>query len=261
VEVVFELRWKLKGSEGVPPPLRQDPGYFVCLESFFPKMKEYGFADSKRTQADATFPQAYAVEYRFYRKLGQDFPTIQIGPGLLAVNDSSGYVWDDYSHLCVDALERFLGSYPKLRMNPLVPIQLELKYIDAFEPSASTGKDLLSFLTKSTNFGISLPSVLESSVFDSVKSGQINLVFPVKGKADTNFVVQLANGEVSGVPSIILQSSVITTCPAISIGESIRATATHLNRWLNEAHSCTSPFFKGFVKDSLLKQFEKANDV
>lgn len=261
VEVVFEFRWKLTGEEGVPAPFRQDPGYFVCLDAFVPKIKDYGFPESKRITPDAAFQAGQSIQFRFYRQLEREFPIVQIGPGILAVNDSSKYVWTDFKRLCLGALQRLLASYPKLRQHPLVPVQLELRYIDAFKPSATAGADLLSFLTKSTNLKIELPDILQSGLFDKVKSGQINLSFPVKGKTDTQFALLLTTGEVSGVQSIVLQSSITSASARLALGDSPRGIEEAVGKWLDDAHACTSPFFKGFVRDGLLDQFRKATDA
>jgi uncharacterized protein (TIGR04255 family) len=255
-EVIFEFRWKLKGDEGTPPPFQQDPGYFVCLESFFKAIKTYGFADSKRVPPGGALASAQSVEYRFYKKAGNDFPLVQIGPGVLAVNDSSSYVWNEYKPLCIDALERFLDSYPKLETYPLIPWQLDLKYIDAFKPSTTLGNDFLRFLEESTNFKVQLPEVLKSDLFEPIKAGQFSLNFPVRGKSNTNFSVVLGDREVSGVKNIFLQSSVNSTLTSNELGQSNKEILRSVARWLDDAHACTSPFFRSFVTDSLLAQFK-----
>lgn len=255
VEVVFELKWKLAGDDKIPPPFRQDPGYLPCLDSFIPAMKEFGFPEHKRIQPEASFmTPGYSIEYRFYRRADQGFPLIQIGPGLLAVNESSEYVWSEFKQRCLGATNRLLSSYPKLRTHPFLPIGLELRYVDAFKPSPSAGEDFLNFLSRSTNFNLSLPDHLTSGSYGAAKAGGINLTFPVKGNKDTNFVMVVSTGEVSGVQSIILQSSINTSLPPSGLGTSPKKAVA---RWLEDAHSCTSPFFKAFVKDSLLKHFKE----
>lgn len=256
-EVIFEFRWKLKGDENTPPPFRQDPGYFVCLESFFKAIKEYGFTESKRVPPEGAYAAGQSVEYRFYKKSGQDFPLVQIGPGLLAVNDSSSYIWDDFKPLCLNTLERLLDSYPKLKTHPLTPLQLDIKYIDVFKPSSATGEDFLRFLQESTNFKVQLPEILSSDLFESVKAGQFSLNFPVRGKPNTNFSIVLRNPEVSGVRNVVLQSSVNTALAANELGQSSKEILNAVTHWLDTAHERTSPFFRSFVTESLLTQFKR----
>jgi uncharacterized protein (TIGR04255 family) len=258
VEVVFELRWKVVGDESTPMPFRQDPGYLTCLDSFVPTMKDFGFPERKRSQPDGPFTVAHSVEYRFYHHPDKLFPVIQIGPGLFAVNQSSEYIWSDYKKLCLNALTRLMDSYPRLRTNPFLPIQLELKYIDALQPLSPGEGDLISFLSQSTNMCMSLPGTLKSAEFGPPNSGGINFSFPIRGKKDTNFRMLISTGVVSDVQSIILQSSVVSVVPSAGLGSTPSVISKRVAKWLEDAHSCTSPFFKAFVKSELLAKYRES---
>ena len=257
VEVVFELKWKLVGDESIPMPFRQDPGYLTCLDSFVPAMKDFGFPEQKRSQPDGVFTAGHSVEHRFYHHPDKRFPIIQIGPGLFAVNQSSEYVWSDYKKLCLNALALLLSSYPKLRTYPLVPIQLELKYVDAFQPQSPVEGDLLSFLLRSTNICVSLPDSLKSAAYGPPNSGAINFSFPIRDKKGTKFTMLVSTGVVSGVQSIILQSSVTSAVPSNGLGLSPSVIGNRVAKWLEDAHACTSPFFKAFVKGDLLAKYKE----
>jgi hypothetical protein len=54
VEVVFELRWKLKG-EGIPEQLMYDPGYHVMADEFLSQAPRLDFSHPKRQVADNAF--------------------------------------------------------------------------------------------------------------------------------------------------------------------------------------------------------------
>lgn len=254
-EAVFELRWKLFGDEGTPPPLLRDPGYFGCVDSLIERAKSIGFREHKITARGPV--SAHSVERRFHRSEGESFPVLQIGPGIFAVNESSGYAWDSFRELCLSAVELLVSCYPKMSTFPFVPFQVQLRYIDAFKNDPSPTDGLIGFLNQSTNIEIKLPDFLRGSQFGPIGDTQLHIAFPVKSVKDTRFVVTLSKGTVSGVERFVMQSSVTTTVQPAFLGKDSQSARKAIDEWIDEAHEIASPFFKAFAKESLMRQFRE----
>jgi uncharacterized protein (TIGR04255 family) len=257
VEVVFEVRWQLVGLPDAPPPLQRDPGYFQCLDTLFEKVKTLGFKVRKLAGTSGWLP--HTVEHRFYRSDTESFPVIQIGPGVFAVNESTAYTWDGFRELCLSAVALLLSSYPKLTAFPFTPTQLELRYIDAFKPTAPHS-NLFDFLNNSTQLRFELPPFLRSEHFDPIREAQIDVTVPLRGTKDSRFAIRLSRRDVDNTPSVLMQTAYTTTSGSL-IGKPGALSTTSLQRWLDDAHEVASPFFKEFVSDSLMAQFKAASNV
>lgn len=256
-EVVFEVRWQLHGDERAGP-FRSDPGYFVCLDGLLQRGKSIGFPENKLID-QANVLAGHSVTYRFYRATGEIFPVLQIGPGIFAVNESTGYTWQSFKTLCVQAFDLLVSCYPKMDAFPLVPVQFELRYIDALkrEPAA---QNLISFLNDSTHFEFHLPTFLSSDLFGPISDAQFNFTLPAKNLKDTRFSVSLSKGKSSGVDAFIMISKVTSKIQPGYMASARAIMRGRVQEWLDGAHEMTSPFFRSIVKDSLMVEFtEPAN--
>ena len=255
-EVVFELRWKLSAEEDGSSTLPADPGYRACLDSFVGAAERLGFAVARRV-SQGPFELGYSVDFRFFKGPESRFPILQLGPGIFAANESTDYSWPDYKTHCVNGIRALLASYPKMKRFDFQPTQIQLKYIDAFKPKDGKSIDYLAFLRESTHIDVGFPAFLQDRRFGVPDSGRVSLAFPVSKMNDTNFAFVFANGLVSQVPCVVLETNVTTMLPE---SRKTRFGPEFVSSWLEQAHDLTSPFFKSVVKQSLMKQFLRNSD-
>jgi len=250
-EVVFEMRWRLEGAKSIPIPFKNDPGFYVMADRFAMAASQHGFRFARKLSAD---PQAtpHAISWRFYKQQEQPFPLWQIGPGILAVNESASYEWNSYKKLCLDAARTLIRCYPKMHKFRLEPFYLELRYLDSFSLDEKVNENLVGFLNNSTSLSLALPTFVPGRLKD-LANGQLILSSAVKGMGETLFVVIVGTGVSQGIKSVIMESKVLTKLSETSIGRG--QFVTELGRWLGNAHNITSPFFKEFIKEHLMKKF------
>jgi len=129
VEAIFELRWALKEQAS---GIKVDPHYKILIGRIYDRVKnEYPFHEQLPT---ATIPDeiaGYVVQHRF-RKSKDAWPLIQIGPGIITLNDTEEYVWEDFEKKISHVLNILFESYPdagsSLKISGLL-----LRYIDAVD--------------------------------------------------------------------------------------------------------------------------------
>jgi hypothetical protein len=56
----------------------------------------------------------YAIARRYYLAKDQDFPLMQMGPGIFASNQSSDYVWPSFKKQVLNGTQAVLASYPRM---------------------------------------------------------------------------------------------------------------------------------------------------
>ncbi len=250
-EVVFELRWKLAADDGGAPNILADPGYRGCLDSFFGAAARLGYVVAKRV-SPSPFEMGHSVDYRFYKAPDIRFPVLQLGPGIFAANESTGYSWTEYKTCCLDGIRALLGAYPKMKRFEFQPSQIQLKYIDALKLRDGKSADYLEFLRVSTNIDVSIPDFLRDHRFGATESGRVEMAFPVSDMKQTSFAFAMANGIVSDVQCIVLETMVTTKFPE---NRKAKFGVDSVGAWLERAHDLTSPFFKSVVKSSLMSEF------
>lgn len=127
IEAIFELRWKIQSDQIDLPP---DPNYKLLVGSMHGRFKdEYPFFEQLPTAQIPDTLAAYLVQYRF-RAGETQWPIVQLGPGIITLNETAGYRWDeDFSPRIGKTVREFFASYPG-DQQPVVQ-SLILRYIDA----------------------------------------------------------------------------------------------------------------------------------
>jgi uncharacterized protein (TIGR04255 family) len=252
--VVFEIRWALHGDETIPPPFRVDPGFGVLVDAFTEGARKLGFP-VRREIAPISQLNAWQIFCRYYRSDNQNFPILQIGPGIFAANQSSEYDWISFRKLAREGVELLLRAYPRLRDFPFSPIQSELRYIDVFDQGVIGTLDFVEFANTATTMKISLPNKL-SGISEIAKAGRIQFSFPVEGRKDTIFLFDYASGlRAPEDPIIRLETKVISTSNGLPSLRKGRGGVDTIDEWLEGAHAVTSPFFKRFINQTIMQKF------
>ena len=257
VEVVFELRWDLLGS-GPVEPLRTDPGYPILCDQFSRAVKKLGFRHTKDMQLQG-LGFGHSIDRRFYLSEKQAFPLVQIGHGIFATNESSGYKWTKYKAACLKHLKLLIDSYPQMTSFSMSPSLLELRYIDVFPAVSDKGKkrDIFSFLEVDTNLGISRPSLVEGlEPITSLGGGRIIAQYRVKKARATTFVLDFGSAKTENKDTIRMESKVRSVGKDVPNLKSKPRFIESVGEWLERAHSITSPFFQQLIKPELFKKFQ-----
>lgn len=153
IEALFEVRWELQTRPAnMDKTIRVDPHYKLLVGSLYSKMKEeYPF---HMPLPASTLPDeiaAYVVQHRF-RKEENGWPLFQLGPGILSLNDSVQYTWEDFSERINTIVNELKNVYPSEVSNLRVS-SLLLRYINS---SHIDNENILKFLQEKMKIEIKM---------------------------------------------------------------------------------------------------------
>lgn len=253
VEAVFELRWRLQKRESGE---EVDPGFQFLLGKFYDQISD-DFPEVENLPA-ASVPEHMVpsvVRHRF-RKLKDGWPLIQIGPGVLSVNDTASYTWSSFQPMLEKAVDVLLKVYPT-KIWPLSFVQATLRYIDAvaIEPHDAEG-GVLSFLKTHLHTEVSVdPLLFKTDAVASQEPGglQLRLNYPLQ-KPRGMGVLLFTTGQKDGVPSIIWETLIV------SREAHVPNALADFSTWFREAHEITDSWFFALCRGKLLDSFGGNND-
>jgi uncharacterized protein (TIGR04255 family) len=253
VEAIFEVRWELRPGPGGDAV---DPGFQVLLGRFYDRMS----ADFPELQSlpIAQIPEAMVpnmVRHRL-RASRDGWPLIQLGPGVLSVNDTEGYAWKTFRPLLRRCVEALFGAYP-VKIAPLSLVQATLRYVDAVALDAlGNQENILSFLRNHLHTKISVEPLLfgDPSVAENPVGLHLRLNYPLT-KPQGLGVISFGTGMKENVPSVTWENMVV------SKDAHVPKTAEAFDEWLAEAHELTDRWFFALCRGRLLESFGGDNDA
>ena len=239
VEAIFDFKWRL-----TPSPERggaaTDPNYKLVLGSFFGQVKtEYPVPEELPAARVPDEFVPHIVQHRFRRE--QDgYPLVQLGPGILAVNDTSGYSWTTFEPRIAKAIADLLEVYP----GTLAAEAVLLRFVNAI-PLNFAEADAFQVLRDSLNVDVRYPADL----FDGVPADKrpSTLAFESSHRLTDPpgmGIVKFSSGEVGGVPHLLFETNVVSAgdeAPGIEA----------LKEWLASAHNVSRSWFFALIKGPL----------
>lgn len=245
VEAIFELRWELPE---VTQGIRKDPHYPILIGGIFEKIKgEYPFHERLPSAAMPDEMAEYIVQHRFRK--GQDiWPLIQIGPGIITLNDTEGYVWEDFERRIPKVVDALFETYPdseNLEVNTLL-----LRYIDAVEFNYEKNS-ILDFLKDKMKTEVVVPSNLfeDTGVSSSPQSLDLRFSFP-SSRPSGEVYIRFARGKNQGQDLLVWETQVRSS------GESTPRTQEEIAAWVKLAHQLTDDWFFKLIEGDLLRRFK-----
>jgi len=245
VEAIFEVKWALKDiAEG----LRIDPHYKILVGSLFSKMKgEYPFHEMLPAASIPDDIAGHVIQHRF-RKGKNQWPLVQIGPGILTVNDTEGYIWEEFEQKVIQAISALLEAYPEpeaLKINSLL-----LRYIDAVEFDFASS-NIFEFLADKMKTTVQPHSGLFSATgVDSIPlSFDWRFSFPC-ARPEGVIHLRFIRGKKENADSLIWETMVQ------SADEQVLSLQEKIPDWLNDAHALTDDWFFKLIEGELERRFE-----
>jgi uncharacterized protein (TIGR04255 family) len=185
------------------------------------------------------------VKQRF-RVGAKDWPLIQIGPGIMTVNDTAKYMWPDFRARSISAVGKLFEAYPKAES--LKVTGLVLRYIDAVEVDFRK-QHVGDFLRDQLKVSTSLPDSLfaDSGVQQMPRRFHWEAAFDCAkptGIVNLRFVTGEREGKRALIWETVVQSE--GDLPALPAG---------FADWIDAAHAITDDWFFKLIEGELERRF------
>jgi len=245
VEAIFQLRWKLEGGDG--EPLR-DRHYRLLVGSLYDKLSAAYPQHEELATADLPDELVpYVVQHQFWTAK-DNWPVVQIGPGVLSLNETDAYTWADFESRASSVVKALYASYPngeELRTDALT-----LRYIDAAALDTPE-QDVLCFLQTYLKTDIGL----EPSLFEGTgvvpEPALLDLRFSFAAAKPPGLMhvrFSLGHGERKG--------SVLWETVVESSSENAPDGPSEIMQWLVAAHELTHDWFFKLIEGDLRERFQ-----
>ena len=252
VEAIFELQWDLAIQQA---GIAVDPGFRIFLGKYYDQVKaEYPAVVDLPSSTVPEEITPHQVRLQF-RKAPEDWPVTQIGPGIMTVNETSGYLWDTFQPRLLAAIQAVYASYPH-EIASFRPVRGSLRYVDAIDYDPQSDVRLLAFLRSRLHTGIDIEPLLFDDPVERETPSNLNftIAYPLSKPIG---VVQLmiAFGKREGRPSVIIETTVQSRKDAVP------QQAQDWQQWLIDAHEVSDKWFFALVRGELLEEFERKYDA
>lgn len=244
VEVLLEVKWELPNQQA--PGIGEDPHYRLLLGRLSERVEnDYPFHEALPTAQIPDAMVAHMAQHRF-RVSKDGWPLIQLGPGLMTVNETEGYLWEDFKERCEKAVSRLFSAHPdkeKLRIQTLT-----LRYIDAVNVDFEQ-ESVYSFLQSKMKTTIQLPDTLFSEhVTRNPAAFNWQSSFPTDTPGGL-MILRFAAGTHKEKQALIWETLVQTTYSEIS------PLPDGFSSWLEQAHELTDDWFFKLIEGDLERRF------
>lgn len=252
IEAWLEIQWQLEATDPNTPQIMRDPGFKFALGWFFSKVRERFPHKIELPAAEA--PEdllPHVVRYQF-RPDEEQWPVIQIGPGIATVNFVGDYQWEDFDNLASYLRENLIEAYDSAQSD-IVAKSITLRYRNA-EPFSDENENVLLFLAENLNTNIQLPPQIpgEAAEGNLVDSLNLELEFKLqrpigRGRIRLSTGLHLPTGTKQFLWEIGIMSD--ENCPSINDSDAFSS-------WLDAAHDLNHEWFFSFVEGSLFDKYQ-----
>lgn len=235
-EVIFEVKWDLSLDSASRE--MTDPGYSLALGKF------HGLVAEEFPKHVSKYPSDVPITFFNHKVIHQfwkgdnQWPVIQLGPGVLTINDTDDhYEWDNNFYPLVKAtLGHLLKAYGSLSF-----AEYSLRYIDVVRRKDYDAADWPSFIHDNVNFEFKN----NFEPHGKLKEFQFQQNFALNSLGD--LVINFSNGINNKKEEIFIWQTTITR--KSSTGE------VGLLEWLKRAHAQSSKVFKKICKKDFYGSF------
>lgn len=253
IEAWLEIKWKLELTD--IPDLLSDPNYSFTLGIFynnikdkFPNIIELG---ANKAPVELT---PHMVRHRFTPSSENQWPMVQLGPGVAAANFSNPYTRDNFFKHCEFLRNNLIKTYTDF---PLSIESISLRYRNFIEFDYSTN-DILHFLSTKLNTNVEFPNFIpgNASKNKSPSTGAIKFSFDLDYPEGTGVYSINTGFYKAKTPSEKI--GLVTQFEVLSSGDQT-PDITNLDEfkdWLSKAHEVLHDWFFDLIDGELLQEMQ-----
>lgn len=257
LEAIFELRWELKKvseKEEIYSNRSEqqiDPHYQLLVGRLYDRISDnYPYYEQLPAARIPDEIAGYIVQHR-YRNEKDKWPLIQLGPGIITVNDTEGYVWEDFEKRIKRLIKTLFDLYPNPEEN-LIIRKLMLRYIDSVDFDFDNN-DIFEFLKDKMKTEINLYDKLFEETQVSQFPSNFDLRFEFESKIPNGKIfIRFGRGRKKNRKDMLMWETLVK----IEDDDKIPRTPNEISDWVNKAHKLTDDWFFKLIEGELEKRFE-----
>lgn len=243
VEAIFEVRW---GLTTLPNGMVQDDGYDIVVGQLRQSLiGELPFHTRPPFGVIPGLLIPHQIQHQF-RVAADKWPLVQIGPGILTVNDTEGYTSENFIAFCSRVFSNLAEFWKQNGQEPPI-LHVALRYIDADYLT----EEKLVFLRK---LGINI--TFEKNIFDQKAFANSHPTF-VELRSEFNtvnpkgiFSLAINTGKKEDREAMLWETQMICNqdnCKAFVDGPS---------KWLSDAHNVCHDVFFSMIRGELEEKYK-----
>ncbi len=246
VEAIFELKWNLPE---IKPGILMDPHFKLLVGMVYNRLSdEYPFHEELPTVTMPDEIAAYVVQHRF-RKDKDQWPLVQIGPGIITLNDTEEYLWENFKNKIEKTVDVLFKTYPNAS-NDLKIDSLMLRYIDAIQFDFAK-ENIFSFLDERMKTSINLhPGFFEGTGVTGLPAG-FDLRFSFESRIPEGTInLRFTRGKTKESEVLVWETIVR------SLEKNAPEAQSDILTWAEEAHALADDWFFKTIDGELLRRFQ-----
>jgi uncharacterized protein (TIGR04255 family) len=254
IEVICEIRWEFENEHSLANPNNQISlaNLLERIQDNYPVYEAISMPLFSIPGISVPFIEGFPL-HRF-RVASERWPLVQVGVGIVTINETESYNWQDFSARIMKVIRQIIESHSpkgKVKINSLT-----LKYIDALNLNVDD-QNIYDFLQEKLNIGITVNPKLVTDSFRSNMPCDFSMSTSYKLKTSDLLNFKILRGQTMdrqnsfAVEALILETTIVKTnhIEFDSIEESTK-------EWIEEAHKITHDWFFTLIDGDLLESFK-----
>ena len=238
VEAILEIKWEIPQEAG-------DPRYSLFVGRLYDRVQsDYPFHQELPASMMPPPVSNNLVQHRF-RIAEEKWPLVQIGPGIVTLNDTENYIWSDFGDRAKRFVDAIYKAYPNTDLFKVTHINL--RYIDAFDLE---DENMMIFLEEKLKTKILIPSALfeNNNVNSSPYSMGLNVMF-TSNSPSANIQVKFNSGKHKELPAIIMELGVYSN------SQDVPNMPSEFSDWIESSHNLSDEWFFTFIEGELERKY------
>ncbi|MCD6327149.1 TIGR04255 family protein [bacterium] len=245
VEAIFELYWQLRQRQDEPPEFN----YGILAGRIYEKLSDdYPFHEPLPTASMPAEIAAHVIQHRF-RKGKNEWPLVQMGPGILTLNHTKQGFKRDVFHCGIEALVQVFLSIYQDDQKPTFS-RLMLRYIDAvdFDYQAENVSEYISRTLKTDV--TAKPSLLEGTGVSTSPTALDSTIFFASDRPKGQLRLRFGRGSRNNKDLLTWETIVETT------GQDVPQDTEEIASWANDADELIHKIFFRMIEGELMERFK-----
>lgn len=247
VEAIFEIRWELSSANTFAPAgMPTDALYDISIGKLAERLK-YRFPMYLRLPA-AAIPGSMMPHQPQHqlRSSNGGWPLVQLGAGILTVNETETYTSGNFIPMCLEILDILRNFWSENNYSPRF-IYTALRYIDALEMEGNSVPQVLAKLDVNFDYGERIKSVPNIGIdFEALQLNSRFKSISPDGHIDLSF----NRGLKRDVDALIWETTISSEDEKCSVFQNDPSS------WLQAAHSTAHNLFFSMIAGELHERFK-----